>query len=69
LPPEYGTELLTPEADDPEIKLPVFVEELQFKALILPGNWLTTRVSEQVCPPMFNAKLALPLPEGVPAIV
>ena len=62
-------ELLTLTADVPWVKVPAFVAELQFMALMLPGIGLTTRVIVQVCPPMFSAKLAIPFPDGVPVMV
>ncbi len=62
-------ELLTPAADVPWVKVPEFVAELQFKPLMLPGSWLTTRVIVHVRPAMLIEKLAVPLAEGVPVMV
>jgi hypothetical protein len=44
----------------------VFVAAAQVRAVTVPG---TVRVSVQVLPPMFNAKLAVPPAAGVPVMV
>ncbi len=49
--------------------MPLFVAEPQFRALIVPAGRFTVRVNVQVCPPMLNAKLAVPAALGVPVIV
>jgi hypothetical protein len=67
-PPVYGIELLAPEAATPLLNVPMLVALVQDKELILPGG-VTTRVSVQVRPPMFSAKLAVPLEVGVPVII
>jgi hypothetical protein len=41
----------------------------QFNAVIVPTGNTTVRVRVQVFPPMFNAKLAVPLVAGVPEMV
>lgn len=49
--------------------MPKLVAVGQVKAVIVPAGRLTVLVNEQVCPPIFNAKLAVPLLAGVPVIV
>jgi hypothetical protein len=64
----YGTLALTPLAAVPDISVPVFVAVPQLRAVTVPtGN--TVRVKVHVCPPIFKAKLAVPLALGVPVIV
>ncbi len=41
----------------------------QFKAVIVPTGKATVLVSVHDCPPMLNAKLAVPLEAGVPVIL
>ena len=69
LPPVYGTVLLTPLAALPEVSVPLMVAEAQVRAVMEPAGKPTVRVSVQVCPPMLNAKLAVPLLVGVPVMV
>ena len=45
----------------------VAVEQLM--AVMVPIGGITVLVKVQVCPPMFKAKLAVPLVAGVPVIV
>ena len=49
--------------------MPELVAVEQAKAEMVPAGRLTVLVNEQVCPPIFNAKLAVPLLVGVPVIV
>ena len=65
----YGTLLLTPEAAEPWIKVPVLVAVEQLNEAIVPFGKATVLVSVQFCPPMFNAKLAVPLLVGVPLML
>jgi hypothetical protein len=65
----YGTLLLTLVAANPCVSVPVLVAVEQVKAEIVPTGKATVLVKVQVCPPRFNAKLAVPLDAGVPVIV
>jgi hypothetical protein len=65
----YGTLLLTLVAAMPCVNVPVLVAVEQVKAVIVPTGKATVLVNVQVCPPRFNAKLAVPLVVGVPVIV
>ena len=49
--------------------MPALVAVEQVKAVIAPAGKATVLVKVQVWPPMFNAKLAVPLVAGVPVIV
>ena len=49
--------------------MPEFVAVEQLSAVIDPTGKATVLVKVQVCPPRFNAKLAVPLLVGVPVIV
>ncbi len=51
------------------VNVPVLVAVEQLKAVIVPTGKATVLVKVQVCPPMLNAKLAVPLDAGVPVIV
>ena len=53
----------------PWVNDPVFVAVEQFNDAIVPFGKATVLVRVQVCPPMFNAKLAVPLLVGVPLMV
>ena len=53
----------------PWVSVPVLVAVEQVKAVIVPTGKATVLVKVQVCPPMLNAKLAVPLVVGVPVIV
>jgi hypothetical protein len=64
----YGTELLTPLAISPAVRAPILVALLQLSAVMLPTVTFTVRLSVQLCPPKLSAKLAVPLPLGVPVI-
>ncbi len=50
------------------MSIPLIVALAQFKAVIVPTGRFTVRVKVHVCPPMFNAKLAIPLVDGVPVM-
>jgi hypothetical protein len=65
----YGTLLLTLAAVMPRVNVPVLFAVEQFRAVMNPAGGFTVLVSVQVCPPMFKAKLAVPLLDGVPVIV
>ena len=41
----------------------------QLSAVIVPTGGFTVLVKVQVCPPMLNAKLAVPFDAGVPVMV
>jgi hypothetical protein len=49
--------------------VPLLVAVEQLSAVIAPAGGFTVLVKVQVCPPRFNAKLAVPLDAGVPVIV
>ena len=49
--------------------MPLLVAVEQLKAVIVPTGKATVLVKVQVCPPRFNAKLAVPLLVGVPVMV
>ena len=68
-PPVYGTLELTPLAAVPDVRVPVCVDVPQLKVVIVPTGTVTVRVNVHVFPPIFNAKLAVPLALGVPVIV
>jgi hypothetical protein len=53
----------------PCVNVPVLVAVEQVKATTTPIGLSTVLVKVQVCPPTFNAKLAVPLVAGVPVIV
>ena len=61
--------LATPLAEVFTVNEPLFDAELQFKALTAPTGKSTVLVNEHVLPPIFIAKLAVPLDAGVPVIV
>ena len=61
--------LLTLEAATPCANVPVLVAVEQLKAVIDPIGKATVLVKVHVCPPRFNAKLAVPLVAGVPVMV
>ena len=61
--------LLTLAAAMPWVKVPVLVAVEQLSAVMVPTGGFTVLVKVQVCPPMFKAKLAVPLDAGVPVIV
>ena len=65
----YGTLLLTLAAARPWVNVPVLVAVEQLSAVMVPTGRFTVRVKLQVCPPILNAKLAVPLDAGVPVIV
>ena len=65
----YGTLLLTLDAALPWVNVPVFVAVEQLSAVMVPTGGFTVLVKVQVCPPMFNAKLAVPALAGVPVMV
>ena len=69
LPPVYGTLILTLLEVTPSIKVPLSVALVQLREVILPTGGITLHVSRQFCPPMFNAKLAVPVETGVPVMV
>jgi hypothetical protein len=52
----------------PCASVPLLVAVEQFNAVML-ALARTVPVKVQVCPPMFKAKLAVPLVEGVPVMV
>ncbi len=49
--------------------MPVLVAVEQFKAKTVPEGMSTVLVSIHDCPPTLNAKLAVPLEDGVPAML
>ena len=49
--------------------MPVLVAVEQLSAVMVPAGRATVLVKVQVCPPILNAKLAVPLVAGVPVIV
>ena len=49
--------------------MPLLVALAQVKAVMVPIGAATVLARVQVCPPMLIAKLAVPLPAGVPVIV
>jgi hypothetical protein len=53
----------------PCVKVPILVAVEQLSDVIVPAGRFTVLVKLQVCPPMLNAKLAVPLDAGVPVIV
>jgi hypothetical protein len=65
----YGTVLLTLDAATPWPKVPLLVAVEQLSAVMVPTGKATVLVSVQFFPPIFNAKLAVPLVAGVPVIV
>ena len=65
----YGTLLLTLAAATPCVNVPELVAVEQLKAVIVPTGRATVLVKVQICPPRFNAKLAVPLLVGVPVMV
>ena len=52
----------------PCVSVPLLVAVEQLNAVMLAVG-RTVLVKVQVCPPIFNAKLAVPLDAGVPVIV
>ena len=65
----YGTLLLTLAAAMPCVRVPLLVAAEQLNAVIVSEGKSTILVNVQLCPPRFNAKLAVPLEAGVPVIV
>ena len=65
----YGTLLFTLTAATPCVNVPVLVAVEQVNAVMVPTGKATVLVSVQVCPPMVNAKLAVPVEAGIPVIV
>ena len=61
--------LLTLAAAIPCVSVPALVAVEQLSAVIVPTGKSTVLVKIQVCPPRFNAKLAVPLDAGVPVMV
>ena len=61
--------LLTLVAAMPCVNVPLLVAVEQVKAVMVPMGKATVLVNVQVCPPRFNAKLAVPLLAGVPVMV
>ena len=53
----------------PWVNVPVLVAVEQLSPVIMPAGRFTVLVKLQVCPPILNAKLAVPLVAGVPVIV
>ena len=49
--------------------MPVLVAVEQVNAVMVPAGKATVLVKVQVCPPTFNAKLAVPELAGVPVMV
>ena len=68
-PPVYGTLLFILAAAMPCVNMPLLVAVEQLSAVMVPTGGFTVLVKVQVCPPMFKAKLAVPLDAGVPVIV
>ncbi len=65
----YGTLLLTLAAAKPCVNVPELIAVEQVNAVMVPTGNATVLVNVQVCPPIFKAKLAVPLVAGVPVIV
>ena len=61
--------LLTLDAAMPCVKVPVLVAVEQLSAVMIPIGKSTVLINVQLCPPMLNTKLAVPLDSGVPVIV
>jgi hypothetical protein len=61
--------LLTLAAATPCVNVPELVAVEQVSAVMVPAGKATVLVKVQVCPPRFNAKLAVPLLAGVPVMV
>ena len=61
--------LLTLEAAMPCVNEPELLAVEQLNAVIVPTGKSTVLVNVQVCPPTLNAKLAVPLVDGIPVIV
>ena len=53
----------------PCVNVPILVAVEQLSDVIVPAGRFTVLVNEQVCPPMLNEKLAVPLVVGVPVNV
>ena len=53
----------------PCVNMPLLVAVEQLSAVMVPTGGFTVLVKVQVCPPMFKAKLAVPLVAGVPEMV
>ena len=53
----------------PWVNVPLLVAVEQLSPVIIPTGRFTVLVKLQVCPPMFKAKLAVPLVAGVPVMV
>ena len=68
-PPIYGTLRLTLAADMPCVNMPVLVAVEQLSAEMVPTGGFTVLNNVQVCPPIFKAKLTVPLLAGVPVIL
>ena len=64
----YGIVLVTPLAGVFIVKVPAVAPLVQFKALNAAAAGATETVNVQLCPPIVNAKLAVPLVAGVPEI-
>jgi hypothetical protein len=60
--------LIKPAAATPCVNEPVLFAVEQLSAVMVPKA-KTFLVKVQVCPPMFNAKLAVPVISGVPVII
>ncbi len=65
----YGTLQLTLAAAMPCVSVPLLVAVEQLNAVMVPAGGFTVLVKVQVCPPIFKAKLAVPLVAGEPVIV
>ena len=61
--------LLTLDAATPWPNVPALVAVEQLSAVIVPTGNATVLVRVQVFPPIFSAKLAVPLDAGVPVMV
>jgi hypothetical protein len=61
--------LLTLAAATPWPKVPALVAVEQLSAVMVPAGGFTVLVKVQVCPPILNVKLAVPLLAGVPVML
>ncbi len=61
--------LLTLAAAIPCVNVPELVAVEQLNAVMVPTGKSTVLVKVQVCPPILNAKLAVPLIVGVPVMI
>ena len=67
LPPVYGTlNESVSKVTVPFMKVANNLPLAQFRAVMVPGTALTVTPYVQFRPPIFNAKLAVPMPAGVP---